>query len=146
MPREQIPHTPGPAASWIRKEGRPGVTDPEPFPWFPIVTETLIMSAIADVDMTRKNRGTPREMTMTITEPAGSGRVISEQMVAPNRQRNPQLRGANPACGRSQIAGEPGVNREFDVERAHPAGEDQRNARMIAPESARDHLRGSVSI
>ena len=41
-------------------------------------------------------------MTITITEPAGSGRVISAQMVAANRQRNPQLRGAKPACGRSQ--------------------------------------------
>ena len=43
-------------------------------------------------------------MTITIIEPAGSGRVISEKMVAANRQRNPQLRGANPACGRSQTA------------------------------------------
>src|SRR5207249_3506732 len=47
---------------------------------------------------------TPREMAITMTDPAGSGRVISEQIVAPNRQRNPQLRGANPACGDSQIA------------------------------------------
>ena len=44
----------------------------------------------------------PSEMTITIIEPAGSGRVIREQMVAANRQRKPQLRGANPPCGMSQ--------------------------------------------
>ena len=45
---------------------------------------------------------TPSEMVITITDPAGSGRVMSEQMVAANRQRNPQLCGANPACGNVQ--------------------------------------------
>ena len=49
-----------------------------------------------------RRSSTPREMTITITEPAGSGRVINEQMVAAKRQRNPQLRGANPPCGNSQ--------------------------------------------
>src|SRR4051794_28032351 len=52
--------------------------------------------------MVKRRRTTPIEITITITEPAGSGRVISEQMVAANRQRNPQLRGGNPACGSSQ--------------------------------------------
>src|SRR5438046_3168482 len=70
VPGEQIPHTPGPAASWIRKEGSPGVTDPEPFPWFPIVTETLIMSAIAEVDRTRKNRRMAMGIAKSLRRPS----------------------------------------------------------------------------
>ena len=58
----------------------------------------------------------PSEMTITIIEPAGSGRVISEQMVAANRQRNPQLRGANP-----RVRHEPDHRGDYEGRRPAPS-------------------------
>ena len=51
----------------------------------------------------KRRRIVPAAITTIITEPAGSGRVISAHTVAANRQRRPQLRASNPACGRIQI-------------------------------------------
>ncbi len=46
----------------------------------------------------------PSAMTMIIIDPAGIGRVMSEQIVAAKRQRRPQLRGGKPACGIAQFS------------------------------------------
>src|SRR5688572_498079 len=67
------------------------------------ISQTVAFENPERASCTVKSRSSmPTEMTITIIEPAGSGRVISEQMVAANRQRNPQLRGANPPCGSNQ--------------------------------------------